>query len=458
MSLQNFKKWCKIDLIIDQCIFESEIDMRDIQSVLSKSKITVYRYGTKKFKTENVSIYFSLPSIQSESVKRSLLLSVLKRGTNKYPTQREINERLDDLYATLVNLKNQKFENKHLIGVSADIIKSSYTDGGEDLMVSALEVIKEILFCPRLDENGMFCSEFIESEKENYKSIILSQINEPRTFAAIRSREEMFASLGIIDKLDTMCQKIDAISASELYECYCEVIKNAQIKVFYVGERSADEIAELVSSAFEGRETVLAESTVHDHKLLEDLDEPQEIIEHFDISQGRLVMGFNCRTTWCDDDYYAMLLCNEILGAPPISKMMTNIREAMSLCYECSSVYNSARGVIFATVGIDFENYELAKNAIIEQIKAIQNGDISDIEFDSAKKSINNVYLAIQDSPAAIERFYLGRMINGIDVDVDEFIDRIARLEKTDVISAAKRLKLHTVYFLRDSGEGERYE
>jgi predicted Zn-dependent peptidase len=312
-----------------------------------------------------------------------------------------------------------------------------------------------MLYHPRLDEEtGFFCEEFVKSEKENYKSIILSQINEPRTYAAIRCREEMFKSLGIVDNLDTMCERIDSVSVSDLYDCYKEIISNAKIFVFYVGNRPIDSVKKLVGEAFPSHNTYDFDND-KPIKLLENLEEHNEVIESSEISQGRLIMGFNCQTTWRDKDYYATLLCNEILGASPISKLMMNVREKLSLCYECSSVYNSARGAIFVTTGIDSENYELAKSAIIAQLDEIKQGKISSKEFEAAKKSIFNVYSAICDSPNAIERFYLGRIINEIDVDVVDFLKIIEKITVEDVIKAAQRLSLHTVYFLQGDEEGE---
>lgn len=431
--------------------------MNDIKYTKTDNRIDIYTYATDKFKSENISIYFALPTSKTESVKRSLLLSVLKRGTEKYPTQKDINERLDELYATLVNLKNQKFDNTQLLGVSADVIYSSYTENGEDLMKDALEVIEQMFYHPRVDEKtGVFCEEFVNSEKENYKSIILSQINEPRTYAAIRCREEMFSSLGIVDNLDTMCEKIDAVNATELYECYADIVKNSKILVFYVGKRSPLEIEQLVKEAFSTNNVNLIENN-NAKKLLDNLEIPNEVIETSDLSQGRLIMGFNCGVTWNDNDYYAMLLCNEIFGASPLSKLFMNVREKLSLCYECSSIYNSARGAIFATTGIDCENYEMAKSAILSQLEDIQNGKISEKEFSAAKKSIFNVYSALADSPNAIERFYLGRIINGIDVDIDDFLYLLEKLTIDDIVRAAQKLKLHTVYFLRGEEE-ESYE
>ncbi|MBO5715718.1 MAG: insulinase family protein [Clostridia bacterium] len=430
--------------------------MKDIQYAAKDGRISVYKYDTDRFKSENITVYFALPASREKSVARSLLLSVLKRGTKKYPSQKQINERLDELYATLVNLKNQKFDGVQLLGVSADVIYSSYTENGEDLLPDALEVIGQMMYHPNFDENtGRFRKEYIESEKENYKSIILSQINEPRTYAAIRCREEMFASLGVLEKLDTMCEKIDNVTDEEIYNCYLELINEAKIMVFYVGKRSAEDICEQIKRMATTRCDFVSNPKDIKPKLLPQLEKPQEITESSDITQGRLVMGFNCGITWRDDEYYATLLCNEILGASPISKLMMNVREAMSLCYECSSVYNSARGAIFVTTGIDSDKFELAKNAIFAQIQDIQNGKISETEFLAAKKSILNVYSAVADSPNAIERFYLGRIVNGIDVDIPEFIEKINALSIEQVVAAANKLTPHTIYFLRGEGDND---
>ena len=426
--------------------------MTDIKKVFPKRGICVLGYQTDKFKTENISVYLTLPNLREESVRRSLLLSVLKRGTERYPTQKDINIRLDELYATLLNLKNQKFENTQLIGVCADVINSAYTESGEDLLSDALEIINQILFFPALDD-GCFNAEFVKSEKENYKSIVNSQINEPRTFAAIRCREEMFESLGIQDRLAVLCEKIDNTTGDDLITSYGNILKTAQITVFYVGHRPTEEIAEKICTSLSFNACDVDGKNNYHIKLLTNNAEPNVLIEDANVSQGRLIMGFNCGVTWRDDDYYAMLLCNEIFGASPISKLMMGVRERLSLCYECSSVYNSARGALFATTGIDSCNYELAKSAIIDQLQDICCGKISDTEFEAAKKSIHNVYNAINDSPSAIERFYLGRIINGIDVDIEDFLAKIAVLTMDDVVRAAKKLKLHTVFFLRGNDE-----
>ena len=75
--------------------------------------------------------------------------------------------------------------------------------------------------------------------------------------------------------------------------------------------------------------------------------------------------------------------------------------------------------------------------------------------MDAAKKSIYNIYNAVSDSPNAIERFYLGRIINGIDASVSDFLEKIDALTLDDVMRVARALELHTVYFLKGERDGE---
>ena len=85
----------------------------------------------------------------------------------------------------------------------------------------------------------------------------------------------------------------------------------------------------------------------------------------------------------------------------------------------------------------------------------IVQGKISETEFLSAKKSIFNVYSALCDSPSAIERFYLGRIINGINIGIDDFLAKIDSITVDDIKRAAGRLSLHTVFYLCGEGECE---
>ena len=52
-----------------------------------------------------------------------------------------------------------------------------------------------------------------------------------------------------------------------------------------------------------------------------------EVVEVKDVSQAKLNIGYRTNTTGNDDDYYALMLMNAILGLYPNSLLFRNVRE-----------------------------------------------------------------------------------------------------------------------------------
>ena len=55
--------------------------------------------------------------------------------------------------------------------------------------------------------------------------------------------------------------------------------------------------------------------------------------ERQNLNQGKLSMGFRTKTRYGDDDYYALMVYNGILGGGAHSKLFSNVREKASLAY-----------------------------------------------------------------------------------------------------------------------------
>lgn len=418
----------------------------------------VYVYNTDKFKSESFSLYFSTPSEKEKAIEKSLLLSVLKRGTEKYPSQKLLNKRLDDLYASILSLKNMRLHSAHLFGLGADVINSDYTDDGEDLLGHVAEIMIQIMFFPLTDPDGLLLDEYVKSEKKNYIDTVLSQINDPRAYAALRCREETLGDLSGSYKLSETVEKAEAISTEYLSEFYMKNVRTSKLVAFYIGTKSIDEIEDMLKNKIPHRDIAADDARPVCFSRLADRKKEKYVTEVRDASQARLSMGINANANWFDSDTYAVMICNEILGASGISKLMMNVREKLSLCYECSSVYDMKQGVIYVNSGIDSENADMAKKAILDQIEEIKQGVISEDELIAAKKSIINSYRSVFDSPAAIERVLLGRIICSLDCDMDNVIRTVDSVDKEAVVKAANKLSLDTVYFLDGRYDGEERE
>ena len=128
--------------------------------------LTLRVYPTEKFKAGLLTMSVALPIHKERVWLTSLLLAVLRRGTEKYPTLEAINRRLDYLYGTDLSIRNFYRGDCQVIGFAAEYPEAVYLPGGEDLTRDILDVMCQILFCPQTDEQGLLLARYVESEKQ----------------------------------------------------------------------------------------------------------------------------------------------------------------------------------------------------------------------------------------------------------------------------------------------------
>ena len=178
-------------------------------------------------------------------------------------------------------------------------------------------------------------------------------------------------------------------------------------------------------------------------------DSPQQNInEKLNVTQGKLAIGFRTSTSINDTDMPAMQVFNSIFGSGAHSKLFNNVREKLSLAYYASSQLDKFKGLCIVNAGIEFENYQKALDETLVQLEDIKAGKISDLEFDSSINAIVNSYNSYLDDQFSLQLYYLDEEIAGTDMDISQRIDAIKSVTKNDVMHAAQKLKLDTVYFL----------
>lgn len=402
---------------------------------------------THKFKTERLSVTMKIKPDKIQTPSAKFVFSVLKRGCKKYTSQRELNVRLDELYSASVVPIFFAGGGIQRIGFVAEMLGEKYTE--KNVFEETVDLLFQMLWEPLLDENGQFTKKYIESERKNICDYIRSAINDPRAYASKRFIEIMYANDDYSLSTNGTVELINSITAEDLMRTYLSIIKNASYDVFYVGAKSANDIEVLIKKYFDkykfGKNAIYRSEV--DFKA--DTEKVKRVTEKMDIAQGKLIVGFKTGTNiTCDKDFYSMCVLNEIYGASPISKLFMNVRERLGLCYYCSSKYNVHKGFLYVSCGIEKCEKDKAENEIKRQLKTIQEGRISTLEFSSAIKSLLNMYSEITDTASSIERFYMLREEYGIKDTVEDAKIKIADVTPQDVIDISKNLKLDTVYFL----------
>ena len=88
----------------------------------------------------------------------------------------------------------------------------------------------------------------------------------------------------------------------------------------------------------------------------------------------------------------------------------------------------------------------------------MKRGNITESEIETAKNTLCSGIKQVSDTPASIEAFALRRMLANVSEEPDDCIKEIRAVTKEQIIAAANKVELDTVYFLTGSGEYEEDE
>ena len=172
------------------------------------------------------------------------------------------------------------------------------------------------------------------------------------------------------------------------------------------------------------------------------------------VAQGKLCLGFRTGgVSFGSEDYPALVMFSGIYGATPVSKLFMNVREKLSLCYYCSSLLEKHKGLMLVNSGVEVENAGRAREEILAQLDAVRRGDFTEEEFAAARKAMENTYRSSADFPHTLADWYLGCVLAGCEMSLDDAAAALGRVTRDDVIRVAQSVTLDTIYFLRGTSK-----
>ena len=141
---------------------------------------------------------------------------------------------------------------------------------------------------------------------------------------------------------------------------------------------------------------------------------------------------------------------NAILGTTPSSKLFQNVREKESLAYTVRSRYYRFKDIIVIYAGINKENYKKALDVIKIQLEDMKNGNITDIEFKSARDSLLADLIEWKDSKVAMAKMKLSNLIafKDADISIDQMREEIKNVKIEDIINISKKIEVEKVFLL----------
>lgn len=401
---------------------------------------------TDKFRTNCLSVNLLRPLCREEAALNALLPDVLLRGCKMCPDMGEISAWLDSRYGAGVQATVRKKGEVQAIGFFMDYMDEKFAQPGEDLTGDMCRLLGSFLLEPVL-EGGVFRQDYVDGEKVNLINAIMAQINDKRTYASIRLRQEMFAGEAYGVSKNGERDQVEAITPAALYRHYRGILATSRIELVFAGRADGEKVK---AALLEALGDLPRAKTAPIHTDLGPMPQSvREKTETMDVTQGNLVMGFRTGVTSGDVDYPAMLMFNGVFGGSLTSKLFMNVREKLSLCYYASSGLDRFKGVMVVASGVDMDKYAQARDEILRQLEACRQGDITAEELESTRSYIQSSLLAGGDSLMRMEDFWLSQLVGGFDYTPEELADWIAQVTREDVARAAGNTVLDTIFFLK---------
>ena len=410
--------------------------------------------NTDKFKTGALTLTVSMPLDEKDYLHSLILAGVMRRGTKNMPSMALINRRLDDLYAATVDIQSVIHGQVLCFTVSAEFLNGRFAIDGTDIAGGVISVIADILTSP-LTDGDCFPEPCVRSERGVVRDSLASEKNNTRLYAATRLKELMSRGGNPhFPRLEYLLAEVERVSPADVFAFYQKLI-SLPISVFYVGAEDSESIRCALEREFSSWGCGAAPQA--SSPCAERACEYLSVVEDMSVNQGKLCMGWRTGAVIGTRESAVAVVLNEIFGASPASKLFLNVRERLGLCYYCSSSYSLLSGNLTVSCGIDPSRREQAHSEILAALEQIKRGNISEAEFDAAKRSLEYNYVQIYDSPFALQSFYSVRDTFGISQSVEQCKEAILSVTREEVVALANRMTYDTCFFLNgtntDAGE-----
>ncbi len=419
-------------------LFMPDFNVKEINKSLTFMSIK-----TDKFTNNRISVVFVNPLEKEKNGLYALLSLVLRRGTKNYPDISSLNLRCEELYGAFISGAVQKRGDCQAVSIGADFIKNSFAYDNENVEEKALELLFEIIFNPKI-ENGKFDEKIVQKEKESLCDRIRAAINDKRSYAITRCQELMCEGTPFGENELGDIELIEKITPEQLCNAYQDFISKSKIIVFAQGMLDFCKLEKSIINNFKNNCLFdISQNAVPTVKQVRNFEDKMQ------VAQGKLTLAFNTETLPSDKDYPALVLLNCIYGGSAHSKLFENVREKMSLCYYCSARLEAQKGIMLVYSGVEFDKLDAAQEEILKQLKNITDGEITKEEITAAKKTLQNLYIAANDSLYALEGFYINGYLSGKIYSPEELSERINAVCKEQITAAAQKIKLNCTYVLK---------
>jgi zinc protease len=143
-----------------------------------------------------------------------------------------------------------------------------------------------------------------------------------------------------------------------------------------------------------------------------------------------------------NDDYFALLVMNHILGGGPASRLFINLREDKGYTYGVYSFFNGSRfpGVVLASTDVRSAVTDGALQELTGELRRIGDEPVPDAELKNAKRALIGGFALSLESPQTLISNLATQKIYNLPPDYwDTYPQRVEAITAADVQRVAKK-------------------
>lgn len=398
-------------------------------------------YIDKKFKKNRISVNFLVPLKKETATANAIISCILRKSNKTYPNINILAERLEDLYGATLATSVTKIGAAQVISISITCLDDAYAFDDTPILKNCCELLLDIIKNPNL-VGGNFKEEDFILERNSIINCLNAELNDKRVYA-INSCARMLNGddPSSMSKYGTI-EDANKLKYTDLKNLYEKLINESKVEIFFVGPGDY-KVAENILNVLENKNKI--ETPLPRIFPNGDIITKKEIMN---VVQSKMVLGFRCGDRIPFGKHYAKAIGISILGGTPSSLLFKNVREKKSLCYYCSARFNRLESMMFIDCGVENENIEKAKEAILSEFNDLKNGKFDDSVLEFTKLQILNSFKSIYDNKSDIEDYYLSHIYLDEEINLEKSIDEVKKITKEEVVDAVKDIQFAGVYVL----------
>lgn len=409
---------------------------------------TIHFFNTKKFKSILVSTILTNEFAKESLTKNALLRRLITSTNSKLKTETDMVKKSYNLYNSYVGIENSLHNNVITTDFFMEFLEDRYSEEG--LLENALDHYFNTMFMPNINGNK-FDSKNFKLAKKSLSDLYDSEKDNKDRYAYLRAFEMIepeylrYPTIGYKEYLDNLNEE-------NMYEFYKEIFKKSNVNIFVLGNFDNEKVLKIINDRVKDK-FYKNENKYRSNNFSLERD-IKEKVEKDKTNQSKLVMLFKLVDITERERNVILPIFNRIFGMGADSKLFRNVRENKSLAYVIRSSVSREDNILSVFAGINSESKDDVIKASLEELKNIQEGKITDNEFNNAIMSRKSMLNSFLDENTSILYSKISKILTN-NYDIDERLKSLETVEISEIVELSKKINLNIIYMLEGTNHNE---